>query len=127
MCAHPQSWFASLRRDGRAFVALAALILVFAGFHGGSVAAAAQTHLICAGDSGKTAPLKLPGRQDCLHCIGNAACGFKIFAKALPGGAILFSRPSHREVVLSFALRLLVLPHAAAQPPGSIRGPPITA
>ena len=68
------SWFASLRRDGILFAALSALLLLFAGLQT-TAPANASGLVICTGGGARHEPLRPPANKDCVHCLGNSACG----------------------------------------------------
>ncbi|MBE7183198.1 MAG: hypothetical protein INR68_02180 [Methylobacterium mesophilicum] len=119
------SWFASLRRDGILFAALSALLLLFAGLQT-TVPANASGLVICTGGGARHDPLQTPADKDCVHCLGNSACGGpSIVGKLLPSGTAGLA--PHRPAGSSLsAIALAACDPLPARGRLSIRAPPFT-
>jgi hypothetical protein len=123
---HTKSWFASLRRDGGLFVALATLLLVLSGFQPTSVASASGL-VICTSDGAAHVPLQPLDHKDCAHCLASSACGgLSITGKLLPSGGLELASRGFSTPVTPLARSVASEPTLAGGPPG-IRAPPFSA
>ena len=122
-----RSWFASLRRDGKLFAAVAGLALVFAMLQPivPAQAAVADTGVICSTHAHGAGNDGVPGdHRDCPCCVFGHVCGgLPLLAKALTAHTPAFAPPTavrHAPAVLSSPV---AVQRIASSPPG-IRAPP---